>query len=131
MRVFGLWSLRVAFEASFVSRKRFEMCAIAPKIRSERIVSSWGMKADTTLFNSLNAFALPELVQMTIRYVAEFRSVVRRRFCGCWKVTVSLSKSRQRLNVFDITLVIERWATIGDGSGAAAAVKCRFRGKRT
>jgi hypothetical protein len=50
---------------------------------------------------------------------------------GLWKVTVSLSKSRQRLNVFDITLVSERWATIGDGSGAAAAVKCGFRGKQT
>jgi hypothetical protein len=44
MRVFGLWSLRVAFEASFVSRKRLEMCAIAPKTRSERIVSSWDIE---------------------------------------------------------------------------------------
>jgi hypothetical protein len=40
MRVFGRWKLRVAFEASLVRRKRFETYVMAPKISSERIVSS-------------------------------------------------------------------------------------------
>jgi hypothetical protein len=44
MRVFGLWKLRVAREASLVSRKRFETYVIAPKISSERISSSGGIE---------------------------------------------------------------------------------------
>ena len=37
MRLCGRWNLRVALEASLVSRKRFETLAIAPKTSSERI----------------------------------------------------------------------------------------------
>jgi hypothetical protein len=37
MRPYGRWNLRVALDASFVSRKRLETLAIAPKTNSERI----------------------------------------------------------------------------------------------
>jgi aspartate 1-decarboxylase len=58
MRVFGLWNLRVAFEASRVSRKRFETYVIAPKTSSERIVSSGGVTVNSNSLDSPLAFVM-------------------------------------------------------------------------
>lgn len=45
MRVFGIWSARVALEATLTSRKRFETCLAAPKTKLERIFSSHHFQA--------------------------------------------------------------------------------------
>src|SRR3979411_3177059 len=76
IRVFGLGNFRVAFEASFVSRKRFGMCAIALKTSSERIVSSWALKADVASIARMH-LQCQNLVRRSICDITELRSVVR------------------------------------------------------